>query len=451
MRAAVYLRQSLDRSGNMLAISRQRDDCLKLCAERGWEPVEYVDNDISATRSKKRPDYDRMLKHVASGEIRAIVSWDLDRLYRRPIELEHLIDIADKNGLLLATITGDADLSTDNGRLFARIKGAVAKAETERAGARRRAMAKQRAEAGENWSPRRSFGYTQEMEPHPEEARLVVSAYAAIIAGHSCRSIATAWNRAGVTTTLGNQWTGPNVSKMLQRPRYAALRTYQGKVIGPANWPELVPRDVWEAAQTVFRDPSRLSNKGPRVRKHLLTSVAGCGKCNTEGAAIAGKSPKKLPIYTCRECHGVVRSQSEVDEFVVDTVVGRLSREDARELLVDDERPDIAELRSEAAVLRARIKALAAMYGRGEIDDEQLTLGTKTAKGLLQAVESKMSNALRAKMFEGVIGADDVRAAFDELDLGRRRAIVQALMRITILPTVKGREFHSEHIQIEWL
>ena len=53
-------------------------------------------------------------------------------------ELEDLIDLADEKGLLLATVTGDADLSTDNGRLYARIKGAVGKSEIERKAARQR-------------------------------------------------------------------------------------------------------------------------------------------------------------------------------------------------------------------------------------------------------------------------------------------------------------------------
>src|SRR5688572_28920936 len=59
VRAAVYLRQSLDRDGTGLAVARQRDDRLKLCTDRGWEPVEYVDNDTSASSGRVRPAYAR--------------------------------------------------------------------------------------------------------------------------------------------------------------------------------------------------------------------------------------------------------------------------------------------------------------------------------------------------------------------------------------------------------
>src|SRR3712207_8163804 len=50
-----------------------------------------------------------------SGRLGAVVAWDLDRLHRRPVELEHFIDLADRHRLALATVGGDADLSTDNG------------------------------------------------------------------------------------------------------------------------------------------------------------------------------------------------------------------------------------------------------------------------------------------------------------------------------------------------
>ena len=140
MQAAIYLRQSEDRNGDMLAVDRQREDCVKLCAQRGWATTEYIDNDTSATNGKRRPAYQRMLADIRAGLIDAVVAWDLDRLYRQPRELEDLIDLADQKHLALATVAGDADLSTDNGRLFARIKGAVA---------RSRSTARRAAEAGQ--------------------------------------------------------------------------------------------------------------------------------------------------------------------------------------------------------------------------------------------------------------------------------------------------------------
>ena len=99
----MYLRQSVDRDGTGLAIARQREDCLKLCADRGWQAVEYVDNDTSASSQKVRPAYVRMPADVEAVRFDAVVAWDLHRLHRRPVELERFIDLADRYRLALAT------------------------------------------------------------------------------------------------------------------------------------------------------------------------------------------------------------------------------------------------------------------------------------------------------------------------------------------------------------
>ena len=64
LRAAVYLRQSQDRNGDELAISRQRADCLAVCKAKGWEPTEYPDNDRSASNGKLGEHYQRMLADI---------------------------------------------------------------------------------------------------------------------------------------------------------------------------------------------------------------------------------------------------------------------------------------------------------------------------------------------------------------------------------------------------
>ena len=54
-------------------------------------------------------------------------------------QLEDWIDAPELRGLALVTANGDADPSTDGGRMYARIKAAVARAEMERKGARQSA------------------------------------------------------------------------------------------------------------------------------------------------------------------------------------------------------------------------------------------------------------------------------------------------------------------------
>src|SRR4051812_5246885 len=118
-RAGIYVRISKD-DGRALGVRRQEEDCRKLCNDRGWAIADvYRDNDVSASTGKRRPEYQRLLDDVRARRISAVVVWDLDRLTRRPIEIEEFISLADEHKVSLASVGGDVDLATDNGRMFA--------------------------------------------------------------------------------------------------------------------------------------------------------------------------------------------------------------------------------------------------------------------------------------------------------------------------------------------
>lgn len=84
MRCAIYCRISLDATGEELGVTRQLEDCKALASSLGWEVLEvYVDNDISASSGKIRPQYRAMLSAIKAGEIQAVIAW-------HPVRLDHL-------------------------------------------------------------------------------------------------------------------------------------------------------------------------------------------------------------------------------------------------------------------------------------------------------------------------------------------------------------------------
>ena len=222
VRAAIYLRISQDRELDGLAIERQREDCENLAKFRRWEVVEtYVDQSKGATdKTKKRPAYDQMVADYHAGRFTAIVCYDLDRLTRQPRQLEDWIDWAEERGLQLVTANGDADLSTDGGRMYARIKAAVARAEMERKSARQSRAHVQRAEQGRPPKGVRPLGYASDGKVIRREAAAVKAIYAAFDGGASLRGIARALSGIKeVGTTKAEQVLGvprlPNHSRTL--------------------------------------------------------------------------------------------------------------------------------------------------------------------------------------------------------------------------------------------
>lgn len=165
-RAVIYTRISRDDTGEGVANQRQEEDCRKLAELRGWDVVGVeADISISGYSGKTRPGWNRVLDMIRGGEVEVVIAWHMDRMTRSMLDLEKLILLADEHGVGISTVTGDIDLTTDVGRMVARILAAVARAEVERKGARQKRANEQRARKGEfRSSGFRPFGYTMEGE-----------------------------------------------------------------------------------------------------------------------------------------------------------------------------------------------------------------------------------------------------------------------------------------------
>lgn len=190
----VYLRISEDRTGEEAGVERQRDDCLALCARLGLDVDSgdvFMDNDTSAYLDKKRPEFARMLARIKLGPSRVVV-WHVDRLYRRPRELEDLIDLVETHPIRIEAVMGGAfDLNTHEGRLMARQLVAMAAYESGHKADRIRRANRQKAERGD-WHGAAKFGYGTGGVLIPEQAAVIREMADRFLAGQSLRSI-TAW------------------------------------------------------------------------------------------------------------------------------------------------------------------------------------------------------------------------------------------------------------------
>jgi DNA invertase Pin-like site-specific DNA recombinase len=460
MRAAVYLRISEDRTSEQLGVTRQRQDCEQLCSSKGWTPVEYVDNDMSATNGKPRPAYERMLADIRDGNIGAVVAWDLDRLHRRPIELEYFMALADEKHLALATVSGDVDLSTAQGRLVARLKGSVAAHEGEHRKARQLRAARQRADSGiPNWS--KAFGYLGDTHQiDPQTAPLVKQAYAEILAGASLNDICRQWNSVGAFTVTGKPWVAATLSKFLRKPRNAGLRTYKAnrrhradpaEVVGKGNWSPLVDESTFWAVQAVLDAPGRTPGR-KAVRRHLLTGVALCGKC---GHTLAGsyRADGRI-VYVCKQCHGVSILAENVEPLVYRIVAGRLAMPDAVDLLKAEQHDTAAaeKLRTQRATLLTELDNIGLERAEGLLTGKQAKIATDRINEKLAAIERKQQDQERLRVFDGLpLGRPEVVDAIKNLSPDRFRAVLGVLATITVSPVGKGgKVFNPERVQVNW-
>lgn len=455
-KAAIYVRISLDRSGERLGVERQLADCRALAQRLGWTVAhEYDDNDLSAYSGKVRPGFEALLDAMKRGDVDAVLCWHPDRLYRKLSDLVRLLDVA-SNVEIRSVTAGDLDLSTSSGRMMASILGSVSAAEVEHKSERQRRAFAQMAERGKpKW--KRAFGYLDDThEPDPVTGPLVAQAYALILAGGSISDIVRDWNTRGHYGLTGKPWTPATVSLFLRKPRNAGLRAHNGEIVGPGTWPGLVSEDTWHAAQAVLNAPNRL--RGPKsVRKHLLTGVLVCGKCGSH--RMTGKQTMdKSIVYGCKECHGVSIRAEYIEPFVRDLVAGRLAMPDAVELLqAEHDEADVEALRTQRATLLSRLDEIADERADGLLTGAQAKRATDRISEQLQALDAAAHDAEKVRVFDGLaLGTEDVTQAVEKLSPDRLRTILGVLAEITIAPVGKGNRgsdgtrFDPERIQVEW-
>lgn len=487
IRCYIYARISQDRTGSHLGTDRQIEDCHHLAERLSNSDVEYrvvgvfQDNDISAYSGKTRPDYRRMLDDLNQGMATVVISWHTDRLHRSPTELEEYIDISQRRGVDTHTVqAGDLDLSTSSGRMTARIHGAVARHESEHKGERVARVRLQKAKAGEWGGGIRPFGWGvptgatrkkvnkrtgEETEVPvldmdqlvPEEAEAVRVGIDMLLSGGTIKGWCRWLADKGLTTTRGNLVGHVEARDMLMRARNAGIAIYKGEEIGTGNWAAIVPEEKHRAVVAVLMDPNRRTTPGaqPKWLGSLLYRC-GRGEC-TETVYVTQSGGRRYPSYRCKTAHGGGRQAAKVDEYVQDTVIARLSREDAADLLLPGPSDvNVGALQVEAEQIRGRLRSLASMFGSGQIDTAQFAEGSDVARAQLDGVTQQMARAAVKDPLVKLVGAKDVGKAWHALPLEEQRGILRTLVTVTLTPPrlgpmPDGSRFDYDAVKFAWL
>lgn len=463
MKAGIYLRISDDRTGQRAGVKRQETDCRDLAERRGWSVAEvYEDNDLSAFRGKPRPSYTRMLDDIKQSRIDAVVVWHLDRLHRHPKELEEFFEVCDAAGVEnLASVTGDVDLSKGDGKLQARILGAVAAKESDDKSRRIRRKAEELAKSGKvGGGGTRPFGYDKDrVTVRPDEAELIREAAGRVLAGEGLHGIAKDWQQRGVETPTGGHWQTGTLRRLLVRPRIAGLRQHQGVVVADAEWEAIIDPETHQRLLAVLTDPARRKYWGGGSRKYLLTGFAFCGLCGAK--LVARPQGDHQRSYVCASgpnfggC-GKIRSLAEpLEEFVAEAIFEALDTPALVESVAAQS--EDVELGTLLEALRSDEDALEQL-ARDHYADQIISRGEYLAarSAIDQRVEATKGQLRRrestATLADLPSGGEAIRAAWDECDLAWRRALVGTVVEKVVLnPALRGRNrFDPERVEVVW-
>jgi site-specific DNA recombinase len=486
IRAARYARISHDQAGDEHGVKNQLADQARLAEVRGYQVVMTEDdNDISALNGKRRPGYEAVMAAAAAGQIDVILVFQTSRFWRNRRERAEGIEILRKAGVSIVATKGPSlDMSDAYGRAMAGILGEFDTMEVEVKGERQRFANGEAAKQGtrRRGAPR-SFGFerTHErctLEEHrctwhhrPDEAEAIRAAARLLLGGGSLSGVMREWNQRGLRPAQApfgplreRPWTRQSIRTILLNPVMAGLPVYDGEVIGLAegatiDWQPILTEETWQAVKAKLEAPER---KPPRGVRTLLGGMALCGCANhVEGTT----NHKRARVYRCApptrppksDWPGghVCRESAPIDDYVERVVIERLSRPDAAGLLRAPEprRADVAALREEYTAIRANLDELAGDRALGLIDKSQMIRATERGRARMAEIDAQIAGAAQTDVLAGLAGGPDARQMWGNLDLSRQRAVIKALMTVTLLSPGRGsrREFDAQTVRIDWL
>jgi DNA invertase Pin-like site-specific DNA recombinase len=404
-----------------------------------------------------------MMRAVGAGHVKAVVVWDVDRLTRTPRELEDVIDHADLVGLKLASVGGDIDLATEQGRMMARMKGTVARYEIEQARRRLKAKHHELAVSGKHNGPR-PFGWDfsddRSLAINPDEAAVIRECAERLLAGQGIWKLARDLNDRDITTSTGKPWATQVLRRMMLRWRNCGVRTHRDREVGLGRWEPIYSRETHERVVALLTDPGRRTNNRGTDPRYLLTSVAHCGAC---GGLVVGTNEYEYQLkngrtrvypysYKCPKagCMKVQRRMADVDALVNGVVVGVLERDGVR--LLGGDPAGAASARERIDALEAKLAVTADQFADDLITGEQLQRITERLRPQLIAERSRLAQAQPEPALAEYAGPG-VEEAWSNADVETRKRILRLLqMRITIKPIGpgNGRAFDPDSVTIEW-
>jgi DNA invertase Pin-like site-specific DNA recombinase len=430
--------------------------------EHGWHLAGVLSEEVSASRygKKERGDWAELLRLVEAGEVGVLVLWESNRGDRTLTTWSAFLDLCRDKGTCIYVVSHERlynprnhrdwkNLATDgvdNAYFSEQLSVSVTRG-------KRGAMAK-----GRPQSPV-PYGYAVRYNPEtgrtagwvmvPEEAEIVREISRRVRAAEPIGRIVTDLLARGVPgPTAGTSWKdGTPKSGVWLRGTVrgiAANHAYAGLVrLGDgryaerqaqkdgAEWPPIVTRTQWEDAVAVVS--SRATGPRPGAAVHLLSGIARC-EC---GGWLRG-APRDNG-YRCRNSD--MHIQMEVlDNFVRNVICERLSRDDALDMFVRDDTPQIAILESEIKEWEARRTAARKMFARGTIGEDALQEIEDEIAPEIDRREREISASRKVPALSEAINSGNVRAWWDRQEVQARREVIAAVTGITVRKVPGGRK-----------
>lgn len=453
--AAIYARISqsvadVDKTENQLAR-------LRLYAEaKGYTVVaEFEDDGISAYTGADRPAWRELLSRLP--EFDYVLATENARLGRNVLESERDVVPAFRDGKTLVDTMGGGvqDLSKAMSRKYFTYGMADAEAEVAVRLERQHARLQDDLRNGIPPATRRVFGYDKDKGRsviiRESEAQVIREGVRFLLDGGTTYALAQQWRNAGVTTTLGTDWTPETVKRTLLRPRLAGWLTHKGELISQ-SLPAIISQADHEALTALLTDPSRQPKRGPKVQG-LLSGIMRC-RCGSGvvrsnyrnsylcTAMTSRAADKTGPHYSVRiekaealveaaflssvadGAHAPAEGADDLKAVQAELDANTRAQDAATDLLLD---PDVKDKR------RAKARVVELEAARAVLEERRDTLIAKRAQGsAFDEFRAHFEDGLTEDAADDAAAYDRASMAWNALSMDRKRDIIRGAFDISL-------------------
>ncbi len=327
LRVAAYCRVSTDKDDQANSFESQKVYFeTKIEENKEWQFVDiYADKGISGTNTKKRTDFNRMMRDAKAGKIDKIITKEVSRFARNTVDTLQFTRELKALGVSVLFINDNIDTLDSDGELRLTIMASIAQEESRKTSERVKWGQKRQMEKGVVFG-RNILGYHLEngvLTVNEEEAKLVRHIYNKYLDGKGLHIIAKELREEGHKTKNGNsEWTNKSIRTILQNEKYIGdlmqKKTYtpdflthkkkynrgeEEMVYIRDHHEPIIDRETFEFVQSEFKrksenykmDNSRHSNR------YAFSGKIKCGHCGRRYVANfrKRKDGTKRKVWNC--------------------------------------------------------------------------------------------------------------------------------------------------------
>jgi site-specific DNA recombinase len=348
--AVAYIRMSTDQQED--SPERQRAEITAMAEKGGYEVLKwYEDHGLTGTKSKNRPQFQKLLNDAQMGGFSAILMHEQSRFGRETaLQFASHLNVLNECGVSLVTRKGKVDPNDIGGFITTMVEQFGNRAENI---AHRGTSGKRRKVLNGVWMGHSPFGYDRSIldangkeitrvrhgEPFcrssshgcrlmpstdPKVIKAIRNVFRDYLDGKSLKEIAIALNATGCRTKFGNKFKIGNIARMAKNPAYYGAhvvgratrgvgrmgefsRIFESETIVNEKAHEgIISKQTFDAVQCIAATRPGWHYKGSEQR-YLLSGIVICGHCGSKiyghhGTVLDRKNDRRIPKigYQCQ-------------------------------------------------------------------------------------------------------------------------------------------------------